>query len=77
MARILKPGGKAVIVDLLPHDRDDFRRELQQQHLGFEPAHIKAMLIDAGFTDAQSAPLAPEPRTTGPALLLATATRTA
>jgi ArsR family transcriptional regulator len=26
--RILKPAGKAVLIDLLPHDRDDFRRQL-------------------------------------------------
>jgi ArsR family transcriptional regulator len=28
MSRVLKPGGRAVIVDLLPHDREDFRRQL-------------------------------------------------
>src|SRR5687768_8664356 len=33
MSRILKPNGKAVIVDLLPHDRDDFRRQMEQHHL--------------------------------------------
>ena len=37
MVRILKPGGRAVIVDLLPHDREDFRRQMGQQCLGFDP----------------------------------------
>ena len=28
MSRIVKPGGRAVVMDLLPHDRDDFRRQM-------------------------------------------------
>lgn len=35
MARVIRPGGRGVIVDLLPHDRDDFRRRMEQQHAGF------------------------------------------
>src|SRR4051812_11975745 len=50
MSRILKPGGKAVIVDLLPHDRDDFRRRMGQQAAGIEPALLQQMLQNAGLT---------------------------
>ena len=49
MGRILKPGGRGVIVDLLPHDREDFRRQMGQTSLGFEPAGIERMMNDAGF----------------------------
>jgi ubiquinone/menaquinone biosynthesis C-methylase UbiE/DNA-binding transcriptional ArsR family regulator len=73
MARILKPGGRAVIVDLLPHDRDDFRQRLGQQVLGFELGQIKAMMAQAGMTVSRAIELAPEPDVKGPALFLASA----
>jgi ubiquinone/menaquinone biosynthesis C-methylase UbiE/DNA-binding transcriptional ArsR family regulator len=73
MARILRPGGRAVVVDLLPHDRDDFRRQMGQQVLGFEPRQLERMLHDAGLSHARARPLPPEPDAKGPALMLATA----
>lgn len=73
VSRILKPGAKAVIVDLLPHDRDDFRRQMEQQHLGFEPQHLTATLIAAGLSDPKLRPLDSERNSRGPALFLATA----
>jgi ArsR family transcriptional regulator len=72
-ARITKPGGRVVIVDLLPHDRDDFRRQLGQVHVGFDPAQLREHLLTAGLTDAVITPLPPAPDAKGPALLLATA----
>jgi len=75
MSRILKPGGRAVIVDLLPHARDDFRRQMEQQHLGFAPDAMQQLLAAAGLHSATIRPLAPEPDTKGPALFLATASK--
>jgi ArsR family transcriptional regulator len=74
-ARILKPGGRAVIVDLLPHDRDDFRRQLGQQHPGFEPTQLERWMREAGLSETAVRPLAPEPAAKGPALFLAAGTR--
>ena len=75
LARILKPGGRAVIVDLLPHDREDFRRQLGQTRLGFDAKELEQLLSDAGLTRAAIRPLPPEPSAKGPALFLATAVR--
>lgn len=75
MARILKPGGRAVIVDLLPHDREDFRRRMGQQVLGFELDEIRAMLLEAGLSVIRAASVPPEPDVKGPALFLAVARR--
>jgi ArsR family transcriptional regulator len=75
MARILKPGGKAVLIDLLPHDREDFRRQMEQQHAGFDPDAIEKMMNDAGLSDVACRPLSPEANVKGPALFLATAMR--
>lgn len=75
MARILKPGGSAVIVDLLPHDREDFRRQMGQHSLGFAAGDLRRMLDHAGLSVGRIEPLTPEPAARGPALQLATATR--
>jgi len=75
MSRILKRGGRGVIVDLLPHDREDFRRQTGQRSLGLEPAAMEKMLTDAGFESVMVKPMAPEPNVKGPALFLATGTQ--
>ncbi|MGB7160663.1 MAG: metalloregulator ArsR/SmtB family transcription factor [Tepidisphaeraceae bacterium] len=75
MSRVLKPGGRAVIVDLLPHDRDDFRRQMGQQSAGIESKLVTTQLGAAGFTNVYIQPLPPKPDAKGPALFLATATK--
>ncbi len=73
MSRVLKPGGRAVIVDLLPHDRDDFRRQMGQRHRGFAREYIELTLREAGLRDIRVNPLPPEPEAKGPALFAAAA----
>ncbi len=74
-ARILKPGGRLVLVDLARHDDQPFARRLGQARLGFAPADLTRALAAAGLTGATVRPLPPEPGAKGPALLLATAHR--
>jgi ArsR family transcriptional regulator len=71
MQRILAPGGQGVVIDVLRHDRDDFRRQMGQQSLGFEPDQLQTMLADAGFDAVTCQNVPPEPQAKGPALLLA------
>jgi len=73
MARVLKPGGRAVIVDLLAHNRDPFRRQMGQVHSGFTTDRLTEWLTQAGLSDTRCRPLPPAQDATGPALLLATA----
>ncbi len=72
-ARILKPAGQLVILDLLRHDRDDFRRRLGQRSLGFTPDDLRHHLQTVGLTPAHLNPLPTDPHLKAPALLLATA----
>lgn len=75
MARVLRPGGRGVIVDLLPHARDDFRRQYGQLHLGFATEDLARLLGGCGFAESVARPLPPDPNTRGPALFLAVATK--
>lgn len=74
-ARILRPGGRLVVVDLLRHDREEFRREMGQLRLGFDEKEMAALIGSAGLEDVRVRPLPPDPEAKGPALMLATATR--
>ncbi len=71
MRRILKPGGKAVIIDLLRHDRDDFRREMEQVHPGFGVKAVMDYLKGAGFAEVSCRVLPPEAEAKGPVILVA------
>jgi ArsR family transcriptional regulator len=74
-ARILKPGGKAIVVDMQAHDREQYRQQMGHVWLGFSEAQIERLLADAGFTRAKVVALAPDTRAKGPGLFVATATR--
>lgn len=48
MLRILKPGGKFVLLDLLAHDQEWVRERLGDQWLGFDPMRIDRWMQDLG-----------------------------
>lgn len=72
-ARILTPGGRLVVVDMQPHDREDYRQSMGHVWLGFGEPHILRLLQGARFEAARVVPLAPEASAEGPSLFLASA----
>jgi ubiquinone/menaquinone biosynthesis C-methylase UbiE/DNA-binding transcriptional ArsR family regulator len=75
LARILRPGGRCVIVDLLPHDREEFRRQTGQMSRGIDPASVERLMTPGGFKNVTTRPLPPEQNVKGPALFLTAGTR--
>ena len=76
VARVLKPGGRVLVVDMLPHERDEYRAGMGHLWLGFGDEQLGTWLGDAGFRDARMVPLAPDPHAKGPSLFTARAIRT-
>jgi len=47
--RILRPGGRLLVLDLREHDQQWVRSRFGDQHLGFTDAALDACLRDAGL----------------------------
>jgi ubiquinone/menaquinone biosynthesis C-methylase UbiE len=75
VARVLKPGGRFILVDMLPHDRDSYRQQMGHVWLGFAEDQVARMCEDAGFERVRIVPLVPGARAKGPGLFVATAVK--
>jgi len=58
-ARLLKPGGRLVIVDFAPHDLEFLREEHAHRRLGFADAEIEEWCARAGIADLSTRTLGP------------------
>lgn len=75
-ARTIKPGGRFVVCDMLPHEREEYKQQMGHVWLGFGDDQIRRLLETAGFTSVRSVPLPVDPQAKGPALFVASAVRT-
>jgi ArsR family transcriptional regulator len=58
-ARLLKPGGKLLVVDFAPHELDYLREQFAHRRLGFSPDQLKRWFKDAGVVVKRQRDLAP------------------
>lgn len=71
VARILSPAGRWVVVDMVEHDREEYRSTMGHQHLGFAEAHLAAWAAPAGLLLRSWRVLPADPEAQGPALFVA------
>jgi ubiquinone/menaquinone biosynthesis C-methylase UbiE/predicted transcriptional regulator len=70
--RVLKPGGRLVVADMLPHDREEYRQQMGHVWLGFADDQMRRLLASAGFERIRIVPLPVNAAAKGPALFVAT-----
>ncbi len=75
VARVLKPQGRAVVVDMLPHDRESYRHQMGHAWLGFSDEQVRRMFQESGFEEVRIVAIPPDPRAKGPGLFVATGRR--
>jgi ArsR family transcriptional regulator len=74
VGRVLKPGGKLLIVDMLPHDRQEYRQSMGHVWMGFATDRIERLLNRYEFENVRIIDLPTETTAMGPSLFAATAT---
>ncbi len=73
LLRTSRGGGTVLVVDMVTHDREEYRRSMGHKHQGFSQKQMTDLLDDAGFMDIRYTPLPLEPEAKGPGLFAATA----
>jgi ArsR family transcriptional regulator len=70
-SRVLKPGGRALIIDMLPHDRAEYQQQMGHVWLGFPEKQMRKLVTGAGFCEFRMHALPVDPDAKGPALFAA------
>lgn len=73
--RVTKPGGKLIVLDMVPHDRTEYREELGHSWQGFSAEQIQAWMDRSGWHSSRYAVVPPDPDAKGTGLFVTTATR--
>ena len=71
--RVVKPGGRVIIADMMPHERTEYLESMGHQWLGFDRQAVAGWCQSTGFGGLSYRPLPPQPNTKGPLLFVASA----
>lgn len=74
-ARVLAPGGRLLIVDMLPHDRSEYQQQMGHVWLGFAEPQVRRWVDAAGLHEVRFTALTTDATVKGPALFRAVAVR--
>jgi len=74
-ARVIRPGGRVLVVDMLPHEHEEYQQQMGHVWLGFSDKQMTRYLASAGFSDVRVRNLPANPDVGGPALFSAVAVK--
>jgi ubiquinone/menaquinone biosynthesis C-methylase UbiE len=64
-ARVLRPGGRLLVVDFAPHEQEFLREQFAHRRLGFAPETVTQWMAAAGLEPTMHKSLPPEPGSDG------------
>ena len=70
-ARALRDGGRLLVVDMMPHDRQEYRQAMGHVWQGFDAGTVARWMEGAGLSSCRYVPLPPDPAAKGPTLFAA------
>lgn len=76
-ARALRRGGRVLVVDMAPHDREEYRQTMGHLWQGFAAEQLDGWMAEAGLEGLRYVPLPPDPAAKGPGLFAASARKSA
>lgn len=73
--RVVRPGGRLLVMDMVAHGRAEYREQMGHLWQGFTEEQVTGWLRTAGFGDVRHTHLPPDPGAKGPVLFAAGAKR--
>ena len=72
--RVLRPAGRLLVIDMMPHDHEEYRQSMGHVWQGISETQLADWMAEAGFSRVRYQALAADPAARGPTLFAAVST---